>query len=113
KQMLGGLGKSGQLALSADRQRQALLRQNASDQIKEQTLFAGQDQGVYTPVRAEEGPWTERIPGRVYMRLQIFGGNMAANNVMEIRVPHSAITTARAIHRAQLSFVNFTAPAFA
>jgi len=113
QQMLGGLGKSGQLALSADRQRQALLRQNASDQIKEQTLFAGQDQGVYTPVRAEEGPWTERIPGRVYMRLQIFGGNMAANNVMEIRVLPAALTTARAIYRPQLRFVNFTAPAFA
>lgn len=86
QQMLGGMGKTGQLALSADRQRQALLRQNTSDQIKEQTLFAGQDQGVYTPVKEEEGPWTERIPGVAYLRYKIAGGNMARNNVMEIRI---------------------------
>ena len=86
QQMLGGMGKSGALALSADRQRQALLRQNTTDQIKEQTLFAGQESGVYTPVRAEEGPWTERIPGVAYLRYKIVGGNMARNNVMEIRI---------------------------
>jgi hypothetical protein len=113
QQMLASMGKSGQLALSADRQRQALLRQNTSDQIKEQTLFAGQDQGVYTPVRVEEGPWTERIPGRVYMRVQIFGGNMAANNLMQIRILPAARTTAREIDRPQPLFVNFSAPAFA
>ena len=86
QQLLGGMGKAGQLALSADRQRQALLQQNTTDQIKEQTLFAGQDQGVYTPVKAEDGPWTERIPGVAYLRYQIVGGNMARNNIMQIRI---------------------------
>jgi hypothetical protein len=86
QQLLGGMGKSGQLALSADRQRQALLKQNITDQIKDQTLFAGQDSGVYTPVRAEEGPWTERIPGVAYLRYQIVGGNLARNNTMQIRI---------------------------
>jgi hypothetical protein len=86
QQMLGGMGKSGQLALGADRQRQALLKQNTTDQIKDQTLFAGQDSGVYTPVRAEEGPWTERIPGVAYLRYQIVGGNLARNNIMQIRI---------------------------
>jgi hypothetical protein len=86
QQMFAGMGKSGQLALSADRQRQALLRQNTTDQIKEQTLFAGQESGVYTPVRAEEGPWTEKISGVAYLRYQIVGGNMARNNVMQIRI---------------------------
>jgi hypothetical protein len=86
QQMLAGMGKSGQLALSADRQRQALLRQNTSDQIKEKTLFAGQESGVYTPVRAEQGPWTERIPGVAYVRFLIVGGNLARNNIMQIRI---------------------------
>jgi hypothetical protein len=86
QQMLAGMGKSGQLALSADRQRQALLKQNTTDQIKEQTLFAGQESGVYTPVKAEEGPWTEKIPGVAYLRYQIMGGNLARNNIMQIRI---------------------------
>ena len=86
QQMLAGTGKSGQLALSADRQRQALLAQNTTDQIKDQTLFAGQDSGVYTPVKAEVGPWTEKIPGVAYLRYQIVGGNLAANNIMQIRI---------------------------
>ena len=86
QQMLTGMGKSGQLALSADRQRQALLRQKTSDQLKEQTLFAGQESAVYTPVRAEQGPWTERIPDVAYVRFLIVGGNLARNNIMQIRI---------------------------
>lgn len=84
--MLAKLGKPGQLALDAERQRKILTSQNTSDQIKEQTLFQGQESGAYTPVKAENGPWTERVPGRVYMKLLIAGGNMASNNVMQIRV---------------------------
>jgi hypothetical protein len=86
EQMLTKMGKPGELALSARKQRVALLRQNTTDQVREQTLFAGQESGVYTPVKAEEGPWTERIPGVAYIRFKIKGGNMAGNNVMEIRI---------------------------
>jgi len=92
--LLAGMGEPGQLALSAEKQRQALLQQNTTDQIREQTLFQGQESGIYTPVKAEEGPWTERIPGVAYMRLQIVGGNMATNNVMEIRIMPQPGTTA-------------------
>ncbi len=84
--ILSKLGEPGQLALSAERQRTALLRQNTSDQIRDQTLFQGQQSGLYTPVKAESGPWTERVKGQVYMKLLIAGGNMATNNVMQIRV---------------------------
>jgi len=104
EQMLGKMGKPGELALSARKQRNALLRQNTTDQIREQTLYAGQESGVYTPVKAEEGPWTERIPGVAYMRFKIRGGNMAGNNVMEIRIlgPGGAVakqeTTPRLIY---------------
>jgi hypothetical protein len=86
EKMLGDMGKPGQLALSAQKQRAALLRQNTSDELKEQTLFQGQESGVYTPVKAEEGPWTEKIPGVAYLRYKIVGGNMARNNYMEIRI---------------------------
>jgi hypothetical protein len=84
--VLAKLGPPGQLALDAERQRKILTAQNTNDQIKEQTLFQGQESGLYTPVKAEDGPWTERAPGQVYMKLVIAGGNMAVNNVMQIRV---------------------------
>ncbi len=80
------LGKPGELALAAERQRAILTRQNTNDQIREQTLFQGQQSGLYTPVKAETGPWTERVKGQVYMKLLIAGGNMATNNVMQIRI---------------------------
>jgi hypothetical protein len=85
-QLLGGMGEAGKLMLSAQQQRNALLQQNTSDEIKEQTLFAGQESGVYTPVKVEEGPWTVRIPGVAYMRYQINGGNLASDNVLQIRI---------------------------
>lgn len=93
--MLAKVGAPGQLALDAERQRQILTAQNTSDQIKEQTLFQGQESGVYTPVKVESGPWTERVAGQVYMKLQIVGGNMASNNVMQIRVMPSPTANAQ------------------
>lgn len=85
-QLLAKVGKPGELALSAERQRTALLRQNTNDQVKDQTLFQGQESGVYTPVKAENGAWTERIKGVAYMKLNIVGGNLAGNNVLQIRI---------------------------
>jgi hypothetical protein len=84
--ILSKLGKPGELALSAERQRAILARQGTNDQLRDQTLFQGQQSGLYTPVKVENGPWTERVKGQVYMKLQIAGGNMATNNVMQIRV---------------------------
>jgi hypothetical protein len=86
EQILGGLGRAGQLALSAMHQQQVLLRQDTTDQLREQTLFRGQESGVYRPVKAEEGPWTVRIPNVAYVRFRVVGGNMASNNVLEIRI---------------------------
>jgi len=93
--MLAKLGEPGQLALSAERQRAILMRQGTNDQIRDQTLFQGQQAGLYTPVKAETGPWTERVKGQVYMKLLIAGGNMATNNVMQIRVMPSPTVSAR------------------
>jgi len=93
--ILAKLGKPGQLALDAERQRQILTAQNTSDQLKQQTLFQGQQSGIYTPVKAENGPWSERVAGRVYMKLLIAGGNMTSNNVMQIRVMPSPTANAR------------------
>ena len=84
--ILAKLGKPGELALSAERQRAIFARQGTNDQLRDQTLFQGQQIGLYTPVKVENGPWTERVKGQVYMKLQIAGGNMATNNVMQIRV---------------------------
>jgi len=96
-QILAKLGKPGELALSAERQRAILLQQNTSDQVKEQTLFEGQESGVYTPAKAEDGPWTERIPGVAYMRFVINGGNMARDNIMQVRIlPQAGNAVARA-----------------
>jgi hypothetical protein len=84
--MLAKMGPPGQLALDAERQRAILTRQNTSDQLREQTLFQGEESGIYTPVKAETGPWTERVKDQVYMKLLIAGGNMNTNNVMQIRI---------------------------
>ncbi len=84
--LLAEMGKPGQLMLSAEHMRQALLQANTTDEIREQTLFAGQESGVYTPVKAEEGAWTVRIPGVAYMRYQIQGGNLASDNILQIRI---------------------------
>ncbi|HET9401130.1 MAG TPA: FecR family protein [Candidatus Acidoferrales bacterium] len=92
--LLAGMGKSGQLALSAERQRAALQRANTTDQIREQVLFQGQDTGVIMPTKAQNGPWTVRVPNQVYMRYTIVGGNMAGNNTMEIRIVPAATTAA-------------------
>src|SRR5579862_1282338 len=92
--ILSKLGDPGKLALDAERQRAILTAQSTNDQLKEQTLFQGQESGVYTPVKAEDGPWSVRVPGQVYMKLQIVGGNMATNNVMQIRVMPAPATTA-------------------
>src|SRR6266567_1963063 len=111
EQMLVKMGKPGELALSARRQRNALLRQNTSDQIREQTLFAGQESGIYTPVKSEEGPWTERIPGVAYIRFKINGGNLAANNVMEIRILPRRGALADNAPGAHLVYASFAADA--
>jgi hypothetical protein len=84
--VLAKMGKPGELALSAERQRAILLLQSTNDQLKDQTLFQGQESGVYTPVKAENGPWTERIPGVAYLKLNIVGGHLASNNQMLIRI---------------------------
>ena len=93
--MLAKMGTPGQLALAAERQRAILTAQNTSDQLREQTLFQGQQSGLYTSVKAESGPWTERVKGQVYMKLLIAGGNMATNNVMQIRVMPPPTVNAR------------------
>jgi len=106
-QVLAKMGKPGELALSAERQRAGLLRQNTSDQIKEQTLFAGQESGVYTPVKLEDGPWTERIKGVAYMKLKIVGGNMVNNNVMQIRILPAGGNQARVEHGPRLARASY------
>ena len=93
--LLARMGGPGQLVLAAKRQREALLAKDTTDEIREQRLFAGQESGVYTPVRAEEGPWTVRIPGVAYMRYKIEGGNLEGNNIIEIRILPSTGQTAR------------------
>jgi hypothetical protein len=85
--LLGKLGKPGELMLSAERQQQILLQANRSDDLRTQTLFAGQESGVFTPQKAEEGPWTVVNNGAAYMRFRVVGGNMNGNNILEVRVP--------------------------
>jgi hypothetical protein len=93
--LLARMGTSGQLALDAERQRAILTAQDTNDQLKQQTLFQGQESGIYTPVKAENGPWTERVKGQVYMKLLIAGGNMTTTNVMQIRVMPPPTVNAR------------------
>jgi hypothetical protein len=54
--ILAKLGESGQLALDAERQRQILTSQNTSDELKQQTLFQGQESGIYTRSAPKAAP---------------------------------------------------------
>jgi hypothetical protein len=103
--VLARMGPSGQLALSAMRQQQILLRKDTTDQLRDQTLFRGQESGVYTPVKAEDGPWTERIPHVAYLRYKIIGGNYATNNVVEIRILPDRDRSLRAVRQMPPGFV--------
>jgi hypothetical protein len=87
--VLGGMGPAGELALSAQYERQALQSDATDDHVRQQTLFAGAAQGVYTPQNAEVGPWTVRMPG-AWLRYKIVGGNLSDNNIMQIRVGEAA-----------------------
>ena len=91
-EMLGGMGDAGQLALSAKGEREALQSDAQDDAVRQQTLFAGSAQGIYTPQEAEVGPWTVRMPG-AYMRYKIVGGNLDDNNIMQIRLTREAAPT--------------------
>jgi hypothetical protein len=101
--LLAKMGPPGQAALDAERERAILLQTGTSDQLKDQTLYQGQESGIYTPVKAEDGPWTERIPNQVYMKLLIQGGNMATNNVMQIRVMPSAASNSSSVNPKRLA----------
>jgi FecR protein len=109
--LLAKMGTSGQLALDAERQRAILTSQNTNDQLRQQTLFQGQESGVYTPVKAENGPWTERVKGQVYMKLLIAGGNMTTSNVMQIRImPPAAVDASTVPGKARLIRTSFGEP---
>ena len=84
--ILGGLGPAGELAVSAQAQRQALLADATDDKVRQQTLFAGAAQGIYTPENAEVGPWTVRYPGAGWLRYKIVSGNLNDDNIMQIRI---------------------------
>lgn len=83
--LLAQLGKPGELVMAANRQRAALLRQNTTDQRRDQILYAGQEQRI-APIKPSEGPWTAKIPGVAYLRYRVVGGNMKANNEIQIRI---------------------------
>jgi hypothetical protein len=104
--MLGGMGTAGELTLSAQQQREALTSDATDDAVRQQTLFAGAAQGVYTPQSAQVGPWTVRVPGVAWMRYKIVGGNLNDDNIMEIRVagdPAAAHVTLLQLFQASLT----------
>ena len=83
--LLMQMGPNGKTALIAISQQQTLQRQQLDDDKRAQILVAGQESGVYAPVQAEVGPWTERMPGIAYMRLKIVAGPMGVNT-LQVRV---------------------------
>ena len=109
EKLLAGMGKAGELALSADRQRKALLLQNTTDERREQVLFAGQESGI-APVKAADGPWTERIPGVAYVRYRVVGGNMATNNEIQLRILPPPEPRLGAASRPRVVFASYRLP---
>jgi len=81
--LLSKLGSAGELLLSAKRQREIILQNYTSDQIRNQRLFDGQA-GVLEGVAAASGPWTASVPG-VYERFRVVNGWQGTND-LEVRV---------------------------
>ena len=93
--LLVQLGPQGKMALTAMRQQSAMQHQQLDDERRAQILVSGQESGVYAPVQPEVGPWTERVPGRAYMRLKIVGGAMEVNTLQLRVLPDSAAPQSR------------------
>ncbi|MBL9190677.1 MAG: FecR domain-containing protein [Opitutaceae bacterium] len=85
KTLLAQMGKAGELVIAANRQREALLRQNTTDELRDQVLWAGQERRI-APMRAAQGPWSEIIRGVAYVRYRVVGGNMNSTNEIQIRI---------------------------
>ena len=83
--VLAKIGPPGLTLLDAKKQSTIFLTAYTSKERGEQVLFEGQ--GERLPAEpAAEGPWTVRVPGAAYMRFIVQGGNMQANNLMQIRI---------------------------
>ncbi len=83
--LLAQLGKPGELVIAANRQREALLRLNTTEERRDQILYAGQEHRI-APMRAAQGPWSVIIPGVAYVRYRVVGGNMHSSNEIQIRI---------------------------
>ena len=105
--LLAKLGKSGELVMSANRQRQFLLRKNTNDQIKDQVLFAGQEQRI-AAVKPEEGPWSVRVPAVAYVRYRVIGGNGQGNNEIQIRILPTPASRAESADEVKAVFASYS-----
>ena len=83
--VLSRLGPVGRLARDGERQAEIITARYTNDQLRDQTLYAGQGQQL-PRMPAVNGPWSVRVPGIAYMRYVVNGGNLSNNNVMQIRI---------------------------
>ncbi len=81
---LAGMGPRGKMALTAMSQQRTLQQHEQDEERHSELLVVGQESGVYAPVQAEVGPWSERAPG-VYLRLKVIGGPLNINT-LQLRV---------------------------
>ena len=84
-QLIAQAGPVGRAYVQAEADQQAVRKQLADQQHQQDDLLLHQAP-VDPPMPAGQGPWTARVPGRVYMRVIVQGGNMQADNVLQIRV---------------------------
>jgi hypothetical protein len=90
--VLAKMGPLGHTVLDARKQSEIFRTAYETKERGEQTLFEGQGAQL-PPEPASEGPWTVRIPGQIYMRFIVKSGNMAADNLMQIRVVANTAST--------------------
>lgn len=99
-----GMGEAGRFYTEAEGLQPKYLTPYTNEQLREQTLFQGQGSQL-PPVPAQEGPWTIKATG-VYMRFKVQGGNLQANNSLEIRVLPQT-TTARLNRKPHLVYASY------
>lgn len=86
------LGPLGRAVLSLENTRGVLLTDFRQGQKRDQVLFAGQGSRL-PPVPAANAPWSTIVPGQVYTRFTYTSGNLASDNILELRVLPGAAPT--------------------
>jgi hypothetical protein len=109
-QIIAQLGPAGRAYVQAEADQRAIVQQLSDQQHGQESLLLHQAP-TDPPMPPTQGPWTVRVPNVAYMRFVVNGGNMQANNVMQIRVlPKNGSYDDAQLHHPQMVYAAYQVP---